>query len=56
MNSKGEFFLTGTVVGGVFVIRVVSATTTAEEKWLKKIFDILVEGAEEKLGKGKEGA
>ncbi|KAF2269750.1 hypothetical protein CC78DRAFT_612093 [Lojkania enalia] len=47
INSKGEFFLTGTVVCGVYVIRVVSATLNAEEKYLKLVFEELVKAAEE---------
>ncbi|KAF2865422.1 dopa decarboxylase-like protein [Massariosphaeria phaeospora] len=53
VNSQGEFFLTSTVVGGVYIIRVVSATPTAEEKYLKSMFDVLVEFSEEVLGKRK---
>ncbi|KAF2278586.1 dopa decarboxylase-like protein [Westerdykella ornata] len=55
VNSQGEFFLTSTVVGGVYVIRVVSATPTAEEKYLKKVFESLVEAAAEKVAKGGKG-
>ncbi|KAF2643865.1 dopa decarboxylase-like protein [Massarina eburnea CBS 473.64] len=47
VNEKGEFFLTGTVVCGVYIIRVVSATLSAEEKWLKRCFDVLVQTVEE---------
>jgi aromatic-L-amino-acid decarboxylase len=46
INSKGEFFLTSTVICGTYVIRVVSATILSEEKHLKGIFDALVEAAE----------
>lgn len=46
INSQGEFFLTSAVVCGVYLIRVVSATERAEEKYLKRLFDVLVEGAE----------
>ncbi|KAF1967905.1 dopa decarboxylase-like protein [Bimuria novae-zelandiae CBS 107.79] len=52
VNAGGEFFLTSTVVCGVYVIRVVSAVERAEEKYLKKVFDVLVETAEEVV-KGK---
>lgn len=52
VNSQGEFFLTSTVVCGVYVIRVVSATERAEEKYLKRVFEVLVEAAEEVV-KGK---
>ncbi|KAH8725517.1 dopa decarboxylase-like protein [Phaeosphaeriaceae sp. PMI808] len=47
VNSKGEFFLTSTVVCGTYVIRVVTATTLSEEKYLKGVFDALVEATEE---------
>jgi len=47
INTMGEFFLTGTVVCGTYVIRVVSATQSAEEKYLKQVFDLLVKIAEE---------
>lgn len=48
INSKGEFFLTSTVVGGLYVIRVVSATIKSEEKYMKAVFEELVQGAEGK--------
>jgi aromatic-L-amino-acid decarboxylase len=54
VNSQGEFFLTSTVIGGAYVIRVVSATTLSEEKYLKAVFDALIqaaEGDEEKEGR-----
>ncbi|KNG45765.1 aromatic-l-amino-acid decarboxylase [Stemphylium lycopersici] len=51
VNSKGDFFLTSTVVGGRYVVRVVSATLKSEEKWLKMLFEELVEFAE---GKGEK--
>ncbi|CAN9476844.1 unnamed protein product [Alternaria alternata] len=48
VNAKGDFFLTSTIVGGQYVIRVVSATLKSEEKWMKQLFDELIEVAEEK--------
>ena len=48
VNTKGDFFLTSTVVGGRYVIRVVSATVKSDEKWMKMLFDELVEIAEKK--------
>ncbi|KAF1936131.1 dopa decarboxylase-like protein [Clathrospora elynae] len=42
MNAKGEFFLTSTVAGGRYVIRVVSATLLSEEKYINGVFDALV--------------
>ncbi|KAG9194870.1 aromatic-L-amino-acid/L-tryptophan decarboxylase [Alternaria panax] len=50
VNAKGDFFLTSTIVGGQYVIRVVSATLKSEEKWMKQLFDELVEVAEKKGG------
>jgi aromatic-L-amino-acid decarboxylase len=46
INAKGDFFLTSTIVGGQYVIRVVSATLLSEEKYMKKLFDVLVQVAE----------
>lgn len=53
VNKEGEFFLTSTVVGGVYVIRVVSATPSAEEKYLRRCFEVLVEKAEGEVRGGK---
>lgn len=57
VNSKGEVFLTSSVIKGVYAIRVVSATMKTEEKWLRKCFDNLVQIAEEVVAKeaGEEG-
>jgi aromatic-L-amino-acid decarboxylase len=46
INAKGDFFLTSTIVGGQYVIRVVSATLLSEEKYMKQLFEALVEVAE----------
>jgi aromatic-L-amino-acid decarboxylase len=46
VNKGGEVFLTSTVIGGVYAIRIVSANTQTEEKYLKRCFDILVEATE----------
>jgi aromatic-L-amino-acid/L-tryptophan decarboxylase len=51
INAKGDFFLTSTVVCGIYVIRVVSATIKSEEKYMKEIFEELVKEAEESRGK-----
>ncbi|GAB7343870.1 hypothetical protein MBLNU457_1833t1 [Dothideomycetes sp. NU457] len=51
VDSKKEVFLTSSVVGGVTAIRVVSANPLADEKHLRRVFDILVEAAEEVLSK-----
>jgi aromatic-L-amino-acid decarboxylase len=49
IDNKKEFFLTSTVIGGVFAIRVVSANPLAEEKYVRKVFEELVEAAEQVL-------
>ena len=49
IDNKKEFFLTSTVIGGVFAIRVVSANPLAEEKYVRKVFEELVEAAEKTL-------
>lgn len=46
VNKGGEIFLTSTVIGRVYAIRIVSANTQTEEKYLKRCFDILVETTE----------
>ena len=53
INSRGEIYLTSTVVNGIYAIRVVSANPRAEEKYIRKAFDILLSTAEEVLGKQK---
>jgi len=47
INSRGKIYLTSTVVGGTYAIRVVSANPMAEEKYIRNAFEILVETAEE---------
>jgi aromatic-L-amino-acid decarboxylase len=49
INRRGEIFLTSTVVAGHFVIRVVSANPMAEEKYVRRAFEILVSVAEEAM-------
>ncbi|PVI05176.1 PLP-dependent transferase [Periconia macrospinosa] len=48
VDKKQEFFLTSTVVNGVYIIRLVSANERAEEKYVKQVFEALVAAAEEK--------
>ncbi|KAK3680079.1 hypothetical protein LTR78_000456 [Recurvomyces mirabilis] len=50
IDAKREFFLTASVVGGVYAIRVVSANPLAEEKYIRQAFDLLVRTTEEVLG------
>lgn len=47
VNKRGEIYITSTVVGGTYAIRVVSANPSSEEKYIRRAFEILVETAEE---------
>lgn len=47
VNKKGEIYITSSVVGGDYVIRIVSSNPLADEKNLRRAFEILVETAEE---------
>lgn len=49
INSRGEIFITSTVVDDVYVIRVVSANPLAEEKFVRNAFEIIVRTTEEVL-------
>ncbi|KAJ5683584.1 Aromatic-L-amino-acid decarboxylase [Penicillium macrosclerotiorum] len=49
INSRGEIFITSTVIDGIYVIRVVSANPMAEEKYVRNAFNILVRTTEEVL-------
>ena len=51
INSNGEIFLTSTVVNGVYAIRVVSAISKPEEKYIREAFNILVRTTEESFDK-----
>jgi len=53
--QRGEIYLSSGVVNGVYAIRVVSANPLAEERFLKKAFEILVGTVEEVLGGGGRG-
>jgi aromatic-L-amino-acid decarboxylase len=46
IDGEKEFFLTSTIIGGIYAIRVVSANPLAEEKYVRQVFDILVKTAE----------
>lgn len=50
VNGGGQVFLSSGVVGGTYNIRVVSANTMAEEKYLRQAFEILVKEAEAVIG------
>ncbi|KXL43030.1 hypothetical protein M433DRAFT_156288 [Acidomyces richmondensis BFW] len=49
IDEQKDFFLTSTVVGGFYAIRVVSANPLAEEKYVRQVFDLLVQTAEQVL-------
>jgi len=49
INSRGEIFITSTVIDGVYVIRVVSANPMAEEKYVRNAFNIIVRTTDEVL-------
>ncbi|KAL3477285.1 pyridoxal phosphate-dependent transferase [Aspergillus californicus] len=51
INSRGEIFITSTVMAGIYAIRVVSANERAGEEFIRRAFDILVETSEEVLRK-----
>ncbi|KAG5301927.1 aromatic-L-amino acid decarboxylase [Histoplasma ohiense] len=54
INAGGELFLTSSVLGGVVVIRVVSGNPLAEEKYVRRAFEILVNVTEEVLGEERK--
>jgi aromatic-L-amino-acid decarboxylase len=54
INKRAEIYITSSVVGGIYAIRVVSANPAAEEKYLKRAFDIIVAATEE-VRNGKVG-
>jgi len=51
IDERKEFFLTSTIVGGVYAIRVVAANPLAEEKYVRQVFDLLVSTTEEVLAR-----
>jgi aromatic-L-amino-acid decarboxylase len=51
VNARGEIFITSTVMAGIYAIRVVSANERADEKYIRRAFEILVNTAEEALQK-----
>ena len=55
VNNKGEIFLTSSMISGIYAIRVVCATALAEERYIRRAFDILVDTATEMIGKGAAG-
>ena len=51
INTDRTFFLSSTVIGGIYAIRVVSANPQAEARYLRELFDLLVETTEHQLAK-----
>lgn len=51
IDGRKDFFLTSSIIGGVYAIRVVSANPLAEEKYVRQVFDMLVATTEEQLFK-----
>ncbi|KAK5687354.1 hypothetical protein LTS10_001492 [Elasticomyces elasticus] len=49
VDATKEFFLTASVVSGVYAIRVVASNPLAEEKYIRRVFDLLVEVTERVL-------
>ncbi|KAK1058684.1 hypothetical protein LTR74_013236 [Friedmanniomyces endolithicus] len=49
LDETKEFFLTASVVGGVYAIRVVAVNPLAEEKYIRRVFELLVEITERVL-------
>jgi aromatic-L-amino-acid decarboxylase len=47
INKRGQIYITSSVIGGVYAIRVVSANPLAEEKYLRRAFQILVDTVQE---------
>lgn len=54
INAGGQIMLTSSVVGGRYVIRVVSGSPKTDQEHLRKAFDILVETAEKARGEKVE--
>ncbi|CAK1365164.1 Aromatic-L-amino-acid decarboxylase [Cercospora beticola] len=55
IDARKEWFLTSTMVGGVYAIRIVSANPLAEEKYVRQVFEELVRTTEEVMSKHLEG-
>jgi aromatic-L-amino-acid decarboxylase len=53
INHRGEIFITSSTSAGKSMIRVVSGNPNAEEKYVRRAFDIIVKTAEEVIQKGQ---
>lgn len=51
LNASGQVYLTSTVVGGTFVIRVTTSTAAVREKHVQATFDLIVRETEALLAK-----
>lgn len=51
VNGGGEFYLTSTVVGDKFAIRVCTGVAAVREEHVQRVFDVLVKEAEGVVGK-----
>jgi aromatic-L-amino-acid/L-tryptophan decarboxylase len=51
INKRGEIYITSSVIGGAYAIRVVSGSPFVEELHIRRAFEILVNTAEEVLDK-----
>ena len=51
IDESKEFFLTSSVVGRAYAIRMVSANPLAEQKYVRQVFELLVQTAEGVLAK-----
>ncbi len=50
INSRGQIFITSTIIDDLYVIRVMCANQSLEEKFVRNAFDILVRTTEEVMG------
>lgn len=55
INQKGEIFLTSGVVSGIYAIRFVSGSPMAEEKYIHRAYEILLETTESILERRDQG-
>ena len=55
VNERGEVFITSSVAAGKTMIRVVSANPSAEEKYVRNAFEIIVRTAEKVLEARERG-
>ncbi|KAF7592015.1 hypothetical protein BBP40_000796 [Aspergillus hancockii] len=51
INSRGEIFITSTLIAGIYAIRVINANEATEEKYIRRAFEIIVDTTEEVLGR-----